>query len=309
MLSGGMKTGRPLQIPPASALMAFDSAARHASFTLAARELGTSQAAVSRQIAKLETWLSVRLFERSRAGATLTDAGKRFHNGVAAGLAAIHEAAAEATELSRTEEVVISCSHDASHCFIMPHYHTLRRLLGRDVRIRILTYHPSVHRLSFDPSVDILLTWNAADVDSEDEAVVIREAIRPVCSPIYATIHAQVLAGSVAGWSGLTLLDLTGPNEGWATWEDWFAVAGSPDGTPARAEFDCYTYVLEAAAAGHGIALGWRHQIRRSIKSGSLVQLGDGFVETENRFFGVLTEKGRRKPLARTCLALLNRPE
>ncbi len=297
------------RIPPSSALMAFDSAARHASFTLAARELGTSQAAVSRQIAKLETWLSARLFERSRAGATLTGAGERFHHGVAAGLAAIHEGAAEATELSRTEEVVISCSHDTSHFFLMPHYATLGRLLAKDVRIRILTYHPALHRLPADPSADIHLTWDSAHVDPEQDAIVIREAIRPVCSRTYATTHAQVLAGPVAGWSGLTFLDLAGFNEGWATWEDWFAVAGSPHGTPRRIEFDYYTYVFEAATAGHGIALGWRHQIKRSIQSGSLVALGKGFVETENRFFGILTEKGRRKPLARTCLALLNRPE
>ena len=304
-----MKTRGRYQIPPASALMAFDSAARHASFTLAARELGTSQAAVSRQIAKLETWLSARLFERSRAGATLTDAGKRFHHGVATGLAAIHDGAAEATELSQTEQVVIACSHDTSHFFLMPHYDTLGRLLGKDVRLRILTYHPSVHRLPSDPSVDILLTWSAADVEQEQEAIAIREAIRPVCSRTYAATHANVLAGPVAGWSGLTFLDLVGFNEGWASWDDWFAAAGSPDGTARRVEFDYYTYVMEAAAAGHGIALAWRHQIKRSIQSGSLVALGRGFVETENRFLGILTEKGRRKPLARTCLTLLNRPE
>ena len=95
-----MNARDPYRIPPANALIAFESAARHANFTLAARELRTSQAAVSRQIAKLETWLSARLFERARAGATLTDAGKRFHDGVRAGLAAIRRGAAEAAELS-----------------------------------------------------------------------------------------------------------------------------------------------------------------------------------------------------------------
>ena len=93
----------PCRIPPANALVAFESAARHGSFTLAAGELRTSQAAVSRQIAKLETWLAARLFERSRAGVTLTEAGRRFRDGVAAGLSAIHRGAAEAAELSHAE--------------------------------------------------------------------------------------------------------------------------------------------------------------------------------------------------------------
>ena len=98
----------PYRIPSANALIAFESAARHGNFTLAARELRTSQSAVSRQIGTLETWLSARLFQRSRAGATLTDAGERFRDGVAAGLAAIHRGAAEAAELSNAEQVVIA---------------------------------------------------------------------------------------------------------------------------------------------------------------------------------------------------------
>ena len=297
----------PYRMPSANALIAFESAARHANFTLAARELGSSQAAVSRQIAKLETWLSARLFERSRVGVTLTDAGKRFRDGVAAGLAAIHRGAAEAAELSSADQVVIACSHEASHFFIMPRYDALRQAVGEEVQIRILTYHHSIQGLPTDPSADIRMTWNAAAVASEDCVVAHREAVRPVCSPAYAAAHAQTLAGAAAGWSGLTLLDLVRPNEGWATWEDWFAVAGRPDGAARRVGFDCYTYVLEAAAAGHGIALGWRQFIERSLEAGSLVALGDGFVEFDNVYFAVLTEKGRRKPLARRCLAFFDR--
>ena len=302
-----MKSRDPYRIPPANALIAFESAARHANFTLAARELRTSQAAVSRQIAKLETWLSARLFERSRAGVTLTEAGVRFRDGVAAGLAAIHRGAAEAAELFQAEQVVIACSHEASHFLIMPRYDALRQVLGEDVGIRILTYHHYVQSLPPEPSADILLAWNAPDVAPEDRVLAHREAVRPVCSPAYAATHAQVLAGPVAGWSGLTFLDLLRPSEGWAMWEDWFAVAGRPDQEPRRVGFDSYTYVLEAAAAGHGIALGWRYFIERQLEAGALVALGDGYVEFDKHYVGVLTEKGRRKPLARRCLAFFDR--
>ena len=297
----------PYRIPPANALIAFESAARHGSFTLAARELRTSQSAVSRQIGTLETWLAAPLFERSRAGVTLTDAGTRFRDGVATGLAAIHRGAAEAAELAHAAQVVIACSHEASHFLIMPRYDALRRALGDDVRIRILTYHHSAQGLPTDPSADIRLTWDAAGVTPEDRVVAHTEAVRPVCSPAYAAAHAHTLAGPVAGWSELTFLDLLRPNEGWATWEDWFAVAGHPDGASRRLGFDSYTYVLEAAAAGHGIALGWRYFIERALDAGALVALGAGFVEFDGVYCGVLTEKGRRKPLARTCLAFFDR--
>ena len=297
----------PSRIPPPNELLAFESAARHASFTLAAQELRISQAAVSRQIARLETWLSACLFERSRAGVTLTEAGRRFRDGLAAGLAAIHRGAAEAAELSQAEQVVIACSHEASHFLIMPRYDALRQVLGDGVRVRILTYHHYVQNLPPHPSADILMAWNPPNVAPQDRVLAHREAIRPVCSPAYAAAHAQTLAGPVAGWSALTLLDLVRPNEGWATWDDWFSVAGRPDRAPRRVGFDCYTYVLEAAAAGQGLALGWRYLIERSLESGALVALGDGFVEFDNYYVGVLTEKGRRKPLARRCLAFFDR--
>ena len=134
-----------------------------------------------------------------------------------------------------------------------------------------------------------------------------REGVRPVCAAAYADAHAHTLAGPVAGWSGLTFLDLLRANEGWATWEDWFAIAGRPDGAPRRLGFDSYACVLDAAAAGHGIALGWRDFIERSLDAGALVALGDGFVEFDGVFCGVLTEQGRRKPLARRCLAFFDR--
>ena len=65
--------------------------------------------------------------------------------------------------------------------------------------------------------------------------------------------------------------------------------------------------MLEAATTGQGIALGWRYIIERQVEPGALVALGDGYVEFDNQYFGVLTEKGRRKPLARRCLAFFDR--
>ncbi len=67
-----MNARDPYRIPPASALIAFESAVRHANFTLAARELRTSQAAVSRQIHR-EGWPSAARF----FSGVLTEKGRR----------------------------------------------------------------------------------------------------------------------------------------------------------------------------------------------------------------------------------------
>ena len=192
------------RIPPTSALIAFDSAARHGNFSRAAKELRTSQSAISRHIASLERQLSTRLFERSRTGVSLTDAGNRYRDAVSMGLGAIHAGAAEVAELSTDEqaEVVIACSEEVSHLFMMPRFAALEETLGERVRIRILTYHYSIRHLPHEPVADVILTWNAENVASEDRAIVYREAVRPICSPGYAATHAETLDGPVTAGTG-----------------------------------------------------------------------------------------------------------
>ena len=51
--------------PPLSCLLAFEAAARRASFAAAATELNLTPSAVSHQIAKLEELLDVRMFDRN----------------------------------------------------------------------------------------------------------------------------------------------------------------------------------------------------------------------------------------------------
>ena len=56
------------RIPSTAALICFEAAARHESFTKASAELFLTQGAVCRQIANLEAFLDVRLFRRSKRG-------------------------------------------------------------------------------------------------------------------------------------------------------------------------------------------------------------------------------------------------
>ena len=70
-------------IPSPHALIAFEAAARCASFTAAARELGVGQPAVSHQITALEEQLGHPLFRRKHRGVSLTRAstGKGLRRG------------------------------------------------------------------------------------------------------------------------------------------------------------------------------------------------------------------------------------
>ena len=88
------------QLPSMSVLLAFESAARHGSFSWAAMELNTGQASISRRIAKLEEQLSVRLFDRAAIGATLNDAGRIYYELILVGLEALRDGAAKVEGLS-----------------------------------------------------------------------------------------------------------------------------------------------------------------------------------------------------------------
>ncbi len=65
------------RLPPLNAIRVFEAAARHLSFTRAARELCVTQGAVSQQVKGLEEALGVRLFLRVDRGLRLTEEGRR----------------------------------------------------------------------------------------------------------------------------------------------------------------------------------------------------------------------------------------
>ena len=66
---------RPYDLPPMSALVAFETAARHVGFKAAARELNVTPAAISHQVKALETELGTPLFHRHHRGVELTETG------------------------------------------------------------------------------------------------------------------------------------------------------------------------------------------------------------------------------------------
>src|SRR5690348_15323090 len=63
-------------------LRAFETAARHGSFTLAGRELNVTPAAVSQQVRLLEQRLGFALFQRHANELELTDQGRAFQPGL-----------------------------------------------------------------------------------------------------------------------------------------------------------------------------------------------------------------------------------
>jgi len=82
-------------LPPLNALRAFEAAARHLSFKLAAHELHVTPAAVGQQVKALEVRLGVRLFERLHKQLILTAAGQVYLPEISRGFRRIANATAQ----------------------------------------------------------------------------------------------------------------------------------------------------------------------------------------------------------------------
>ena len=93
-------------LPPLNPLRAFEAAARHLSFTFAARELHVTPGAVGQQVKALEARLGVRLFERLHKQLILTPAGQEYVTAVQKGFYRI----ADATERLKPQGVTIVLS-------------------------------------------------------------------------------------------------------------------------------------------------------------------------------------------------------
>ena len=293
-------------IPSTSALLAFESAARHCNFSRAAEELFTSQSAISRHISTLEDRFNARLFERiKRKNLVLTEQGQQFYRSVVSSLSQLQSAVEEITDSGLNQQITIACTHEISHLYLMPRFEQLQKNLGKNLTLRIMTYEYDMMETTIDPRIDIIFVFDVNSVAAEHRCQVFKEAIRPICSPDFARNHTNTLNGPVEHWSQLPILTLSKQNRGWATWDDWFDAHGVTLDNPDYTQFDNYVYLLEAAAAGRGLALGWQGLIERHLENQSLVALGDGYITSDRAIHAVLTQKGQSSTPAKSCLGFL----
>lgn len=263
------------RIQSPTALFAFEAAARHLSFTLAAKELNVSQPAVSLSVKKLEEALGTQLFERKHRSITLTGAGKRFYADVSFGLMHILNSAETVADRPVEEHVSLSCSTAFAHYWMLPRLATFRRN---------------------NPDIDIRLQTTDKDIDIADEALsfAIRlghdnwpgyrslrlgpEQIYPVCSPAY--VAGRPVPRSDVDLMSQTLIHLDEPFRPRAGWREWFAAQGLEFAdTGGGLRFNDYALVIQAAIAGEGVACGWHHIVENLVRQGLLLRLGEGIYD------------------------------
>lgn len=111
----------------------FVAIADSGSFTKAAERVYVAQSALSHQLAQLEDELGTPLFERSRRGVELTEAGQRFFPHAVSILRQADEAMASARSTDQEPEgkVVFGIPHSASNALALPLLREVRQQLPR----------------------------------------------------------------------------------------------------------------------------------------------------------------------------------
>lgn len=260
---------RQIGLPPLEWIRAFEAAARTGSFTLAARELGLSQAAVSQRIGHLEARVGAALFLRQARRVVLTVEGETWLPFVSAALKSLQQSAEDLFAAGR-RRITISASASVSELWLVP-------------RLALI---PA------DDRPDLSITTMVLSADSgpaKPQAVRIRygaggwaEAYR---APLYAEALAPVAAPSLpsAGdWRNLPRIGLTGPRAGW---KEWCAATGDPAAPLPTLRFDNFAAALSAARAGLGVLLGSLPLLHRDLAAGTLVPLAENTLRPRETYW------------------------
>ncbi|MEC4594651.1 LysR family transcriptional regulator [Nitrospirillum amazonense] len=253
-------------LPPLDALRAFEAAARTGSFSAAAESLNVTHGAVSRQIAKLEQWLGLRLFHRQARGVVVTPDGQRLFQRTSEAFALIADTSNRWTEPRGTAVVRLTSLPSICGLWLMPR---LADLEGREadpggaLRILLSVDHRALDLADEGMDLAIRCGWGAMP------ARVSLKLFEEWCYPLAAPgLAAQIGEGDPERLLAFPLIhdsDASG-------WRTWFAAHGLDyKPRPQDRRFEDYNLVLDACVCGLGIALARPPLVRSKLRSGRVV--------------------------------------
>jgi LysR family transcriptional regulator, glycine cleavage system transcriptional activator len=243
---------RPIQL---AALRGFECAARHLSFTLAARELNLTQSSISRQVASLEDDVGQALFVRHTRALELTAAGARLFQSVQQALAAIDRTVDELRGSGPARRVTIATYASFASLWLVPRLpHFQATHPGVDIRIdasdRLVNLEAE--------AVDIALRWLRPGAPVPSHAILLgEEEATPALSPrLRASLPTPLTRPEDLNTLPLLAMDETvqsAPYSSWSRWCEWAGIA--PIEGVARLYFTYVDQSVQAAVRGQGVAL------------------------------------------------------
>lgn len=250
-------------LPPLGWLRAFESAARHLSFTDAAAELNLTQAAVSKQVKSLELYFREQLFVRGPRSLQLTKTGEAYLPKVQDALERLAIGTREVFGRRRAQELTLRCAVAFSVNWLAPRLPDFfRRFPGKSIRIISTVWNDAFDETLFDLDIQ----YGTGSWSSARSHRLTWETITPLCAP---SLLEQAPLNRPDDLQSHRLIHVLGYQEGWGA---WLKAAGARAVDPGQGmQVDNSLTAFELAAQGCGIALGRRSLSSRERSSGRLV--------------------------------------
>ncbi|WP_369058985.1 LysR substrate-binding domain-containing protein [Caulobacter sp. 73W] len=274
---------RPL--PPLNALRAFEAFGRHGRMTTAADELFVTHGAVSRQVRSLEDHLGVALTEGPKSRLRLTEPGLKLAQSLTQAFDLVEQGLPQAPG-----------KDDGLRVTVQPTF-AMKWLIPRlpdfidshpDVPVRIQETNGPVDFADTDLAIRLGAVGTGVPAGAEATAFM-QHYQGPVMAPGLLKDEATVEAVAA-----LPRLHTRTFLPAWAEWEMRTGITLPPP--PVNREFDHYFYMLEAAAAGLGVAMGPWGFVQRDLAVGRLVA-PLGFVDGEAQIIAITPRGGLTKPV------------
>lgn len=249
-------------VPPVASLQAFEAVARRRSFALAATELHLTASAISHQVARLESQLGVRLFERSAHGVRLSTAGDLYLSRVSGALSAI-AAATDDLRHGVSNSLYVHSAPSLASLWLMPRLRAFAQAYP-DISLNLSAAHTQSDFALGQSDIDIrygVPQWPDLVVEPLFE-----ERIVPLASPAFIQEHRLKRPEHLLG---VPLIQSTVSIVQWPDWFSAFSNQRAPDHFAVR--FDRAQMSLDAATQGLGVALesttnAGRHIAERKLR-------------------------------------------
>ncbi|MEJ2632285.1 MAG: transcriptional regulator GcvA [Acidihalobacter sp.] len=285
-------------LPPLQTLRAFEAAARHLSYSRAAEELSLTHGAISHHIARLERDLrGAKLFVRDGHRMILTDAGQILVLEVRQGLQILASAFESARTRPRSNDhqrpLNVSILPGLAARWLVPRLAQFQAD-HLDVEIAI---RPTASLATLDDrdGIDLAIRYGSGQWPGLLSTRLMKSFVFPVASPAFIDRHALREPRDL-----LDVVLLRVPRQ---KWRPWFRAAGLDNAEPARGPiYDDPALVLQAAAAGQGVALARSALVEEDLAAHRLIRVFDIEIEDTDSWFLVWREPLRCDPEAHEAL-------
>lgn len=279
--------------PSITELQAFEAAARHGSFTQAGIEMHCTQGAVSRQIASLEQTVGVALFDRTRQGLVLSEAGMIYLQTVKSALAQLESATVQLlSHGGRGGTLNIAALPTIAAKWLIPR---LPKFHAQHPEIT-LSFLPYMQSYDFArPELDAAIRFGeGAWPGAQSDYLVGREAIVIVPPTRLRSVKRKLSPQDVFA-IGL-LHHVTVPH----AWAHWFDALGVTVANPNIGQrLDQFTLIIQAVCAGIGAAIVPRCLVEDELRAGRVLAPFSRGVTLSQGYFVCVPEAKTTSPRIR----------